>query len=644
MSGGRLARRLLFLILGCAAGLGAAEKSEKWVEVRSPSFVVVSNAGEREARRAAGDLEEIRAALKNFLPRARVDPGRPIFILAAKDENSLRSLLPEFWERKGQSQPAGLFQSGPDKHYLVLRTDIRSEDAYKLACHEYVHLLLSLNVGRMPLWLGEGLAEFYANTTVRAEDVWIGRPDKWHVWLLRDRPLLPLAELLAADRTSPYYNEADKTTIFYAQSWALTHYFMLAEARGEKNPVRDFLGLLSQDVEEKAATEQAFGSLPELEKGLRNYVRRYRFPMIRHKTVVEVSERTFPARVLPAAESAAIRGDFLAHRGRRAEARALLEEALSLDPNLAAAHESLGLLHLFAGEHDEAKKWFARAVALDSKSFLAHYYDATLNMLGALSEEEISRVEGGLQRTIELAPEFAPAYASLAAFYSMRNRKLARALSLVQEAVGREPGVVAYQISLAQITAQLGHVEAALKLGERVLAQAKTPSDREMAQTLLSELRKHQENLARAREEEERARLAEEERERARARKEQAEEDRLREAEAEAREAERILKAARTKSERRLPPPRKMQSARGRIGTVSCSAPAAMSLTLNLLEKTLKLRAPDRNRVRISFFDLKPPLRFDPCIDLKRARALVFYLEDPGSPDSGEVLAIELSK
>jgi hypothetical protein len=35
--------------------------------------------------------------------------------------------------------------------------------------------------------------------------------------------------LFAVDRESPYYNELDKMSIFYAQSWALTHMLMLGK-------------------------------------------------------------------------------------------------------------------------------------------------------------------------------------------------------------------------------------------------------------------------------------------------------------------------------------------------------------------------------------------------------------------------------
>jgi tetratricopeptide (TPR) repeat protein len=640
----RLGRPLLSFIFICAsaAGWGAAKNPEKWVEVSSPHFKVMSDAGEREARRIAGNFEEIRAALKSFLPRARIEPGKPVVIIAVKNEKGLRSLLPEFWEKKGRSRPAGIFQSGPDRHFVVLRTDLSDEDAYQIVYHEYVHLLLNLNFKWLPLWLSEGIAEFYANTTVREKEVLVGRPDKYHVWLLRDSSLLPLPELFAADQSSSLYNEQNKITILYAQSWALIHYFMLAEGRGEKNLLPDLLRLLESEGEEKTATEQAFGDLRRLERELRDYVAQRAFYNIRLKTAVEVSERSFPVRSLSFGESAALRGSFLAHRNRPREARAFLEEALLVDPNQTLALESLGLLHLAAGEREQARQQLARAVALDSQSFLAHYHAAILAMESARSEEEISRVENGLKRAIELNPEFAPAHAALAELYSTRNIKLAGALSLAQKAVELEPEVTLYQLSLAKIAAQLGHLDEALRLGERVLEQAKSPLDRQLAEDFLRRTRRareQQERLAREKEAEERARAAEAERQR----REAEAEERARNAEA-TREAERKLTATLDQPQRRLPPMRKVLTVRGRVGSVTCTPPSEMKLTVNLLDRTLKLRAADHRGVRITFYDLKPPLRFNPCNDLKRQRGLIVYFADPENPDSGELLAIELRK
>ena len=111
----------------CAGAFAAADVNQGWIEVRSPHFVVSSNAGEKEARRIADQFEQIRALFHSAFANLRVDPAQPVLILAAKNENTMKMLLPENWEVKGHVHPAGLYQQGEDKHYVILRLDSAGE-------------------------------------------------------------------------------------------------------------------------------------------------------------------------------------------------------------------------------------------------------------------------------------------------------------------------------------------------------------------------------------------------------------------------------------------------------------------------------------------------------------------------------------
>src|SRR5580700_9291504 len=53
---------LLLVIVAVAAPRG------KWVEARSPNFIVVSNAGEGQARKVAVQFEQIRSLFRDSLP------------------------------------------------------------------------------------------------------------------------------------------------------------------------------------------------------------------------------------------------------------------------------------------------------------------------------------------------------------------------------------------------------------------------------------------------------------------------------------------------------------------------------------------------------------------------------------------------
>jgi len=77
----------------------AGTKHETWFEARSPNFIVVCNAGEKQARKTAIRFEQIRAVFRRELLLASRHESPVITIMAVKDEDSVKALLPEYWLR-----------------------------------------------------------------------------------------------------------------------------------------------------------------------------------------------------------------------------------------------------------------------------------------------------------------------------------------------------------------------------------------------------------------------------------------------------------------------------------------------------------------------------------------------------------------
>ncbi len=61
---------------------------------------------------------------------------------------------------------AGLFLRAPDRNYILVRLDAQQEHAYGTVYHEYTHYMLRKADTWLPLWLNEGLAQFYENTDI----------------------------------------------------------------------------------------------------------------------------------------------------------------------------------------------------------------------------------------------------------------------------------------------------------------------------------------------------------------------------------------------------------------------------------------------------------------------------------------------
>jgi hypothetical protein len=196
-------------------------KHENWVEVRSPNFIVVSNAGEKQARKAAVQFEQIRVAFRQTIAMAADHPTPVVTILAVKDEASMRDLLPEYWA-KGHSHPAGLFASRINQFYAAVRLDAQGVDPrlsryinpYETFYHEYYHAISLPYVPGLPLWLAEGLAEFFGHTEIKEKLVTTGNSDPLLLLELQNSPWIPLSTLLRSTEIRPTTTKAIKLPFF----------------------------------------------------------------------------------------------------------------------------------------------------------------------------------------------------------------------------------------------------------------------------------------------------------------------------------------------------------------------------------------------------------------------------------------------
>jgi tetratricopeptide (TPR) repeat protein len=457
------------VLLGCHGTLGPAGT---WYEVSTDHFRVASGAGEGHGRRVAEQFEQMRAVFRLALPEARVESAQLLTIVAVGDEDGLRELLPEFWEEEGGKRPVGIFVPGPERNYVALRVDGRGESPYRVVYHEYVHHLLRLNFLRLPLWLNEGLAEFYGNTSFSAGKIRVGRASPGHLETLRRSGAPPLEALLSADRSSPLYNSAEKAPSFYAEAWLLTHYLLLGARGANKPTLYEYLRLLDQGVGDLEAARRAFGGLERLKRSLDRYRRQGEFFYLPLPPPQADGREAPRVRPMSPAEVAAVLGGIHLHLGHRAAAASHLEEALELDPGLTDALVDRALLADLEGRPGQAWQLLGRAMQLAPDDPLAPYYRARLALRGAPVSSLSAQAEADLLRSRELLPGFAPATSELAFLYAVQGDRPEQALQLARQAVHSEPGSLRYQFVLAQVLSRSGRVKEAEALGVRILAAA----------------------------------------------------------------------------------------------------------------------------------------------------------------------------
>jgi tetratricopeptide (TPR) repeat protein len=611
----------LLIALSLPLLVAARDKPENWVEVRSPHFSVISNSNEKQARRVADQFERMRSVFHTLFPKIQIDTLGSITVLAIKDEKDFQALEPAAYLAKGQLKLGGLFLRGADKNYVLLRLDAEGEHPYAVVYHEYTHLLLS-KADWMPLWLNEGLAEFYQNTDIKEKEVALGQPSPENLELLRSERLLPLATLFRVDHTSPYYHEENKGSIFYGESWALTHYLEQKDYHDKTHRLTDYAHLLAQNVDAVTAASQAFGDLKQLQATLEAYVRQGSFQYLRMAGATDVDDGAFRSQALATPQADAVRADFLAYNDRTADARALLNGILQEDPNNVLAHETMGLLEFRDHHLEEARNWYAQAVSLDSQSYLAHYYFAAISMNGSMDASQDSKVESSLRASIKLNPNFAPSYDRLAAFLAMRHRDLDEAHVMALNAVQLEPGNLGYRMDTANVLLAMERGSDAVTVIRNAIHLARSPQETAMAENFLQ----HAQEYAQARQQNSHLH-------------EQVNADSPT-VEVTSRVSEADIAADSSEGETLPNGPRHFVT--GTLNNVHCNTPA-MDLNVIAAGKTLKLHS--GNYFKIDYTALGVTLKgnLNPCADLEGKPAKVEYV-DSANDGPAAVLAVEIHK
>jgi len=489
---------------GVCAGRGEAlgQTLDTWVEVRSGHFVVASNAGESEARRIALEFERVRGIFHAAFPKFRVDPAQPIVILAARDEATMKMIAPDEWKGEGRVRPSGLFHSDGEKDYVVLRLDGEGTTAFHTIYHEYTHALLFLNFKHLPLWVSEGVAEFFGNSTVGERDVRTGTADKGHLFLLNKNEWLPMDGLLGATQESPFYNERNPASIFYAESWAVAHYLLADPEARREQLLGKYLAAWGRSGDQVAAGREAFGDLAQFGEKVKKYVRstdwRAGFALpaggdakpdggVSGMTSAAGADGGFAERNLSAGEVLAYRGDFLVHRGQLDAAEPLLSGAVKLDAKSAETHDALGLFEYRSNNYEDAEEEFSKAIAAGSREFMTFYCHGVLQLRSLEADQEAThRAVAALEKAAKLNPRYAPTFEALTQAYSRAAETQSKALEAAKTAVELEPESRTYKFGLAYVLLNNGHAPEAGEVAEKLLATAATDEDAAAARRLIA--------------------------------------------------------------------------------------------------------------------------------------------------------------
>jgi tetratricopeptide (TPR) repeat protein len=480
------AATLMAALLFCSSPLRSpAEHKENWTEIRSPHFTVISNAGEHDGRRVALQFEQVRAMFEQLFPKLKVDSGKPTIVFALKNEDSLKLLLPSYGQNSKSMHVAGFYQPGYDKNFAVIRTDVVGTGPlnFHSLYHEYTHAFFRYNFRGLPLWLDEGLAELYGNTSIEGKQARVGLPNENQLRYLQTTPFIPLDQLVAIDRSSPLYNTNDHAGVFYSESWALVHYLQFSQELQKQDLVNKFLAALHETDDPIEAAKQTFGDLNKFSDKLFSYTRQRTYQYARVSLPEKLSENDFTARPLSQAEGTLALADFLLRGNHLPEALERLHQVAELDPATPGFHSEWGHYHLMKADYANAEKELQTAIAANAKDMSAHMDMAFVYLRrDGYTKDSTPKIRSELETVLTLAPEFPPAFAFLSIAYTQEpNKNTDKALNAAMRATKLEPGNLAYFIDVGKALLAARRIPEATRVSDVSKKIATTPGDRSMA-------------------------------------------------------------------------------------------------------------------------------------------------------------------
>jgi len=457
---------LAFVML---AGVSSAYKldlpsgDDRWIKLETTNFIVVGNADEKTVRKTAVNLEYLWAILARQLDGVPPVSPVPTTVYVFDFFSDAYPLYGPF--KKGKPTKSGGFFIGrqPANYIAIVERDYRFPDQLDILS-DFLHSVIEANVPELPLWLEKGLVEYYSVFHIAEGRAHIGYRVNRHIAWLRNKPLMPLSELLAIDRNSPEFNQEDRNGIFLAESWLLTH-LLLTEIQDGRAQTARYAELLRRGVDRNQAFASAFATTyEELEEHLKKYIR----ARSHHYSVVPLNSkaiRSIAVSRMTHAEVLSRLGDLLVSGlGERHDfAAEHFNAALSLDKSYGPAYGGLGLLDQMAGRSEAALAHFERAAELAPD-------DERINLLlgmslagglgdGASDEvgpDQLQRARVFLRRAADLRPDLVEPWAELGATYLSAGMNCDPGIEALERAMEIQPKHPDVGINLATLYAHQG--------------------------------------------------------------------------------------------------------------------------------------------------------------------------------------------
>jgi tetratricopeptide (TPR) repeat protein len=444
---------------------------EKWLLARSKHFVFISSADEKRTRAVAAELETLASALTQVDSTFSAPTATPMRVILFSRRGESRPYFDMLLNRR-DANVSGVFVSQREGGSMLISQNYSWEGGDRAPLHELVHYLMQSGDAHAPLWLEEGIAEYFSNAAIRSRYISAGKPMSNHISVLRQRARIPLPELFATARESDVYNHPSGQAVFYAECWAIVDWLVRTSGRNGGD-FYDFVHDLAHGVTVEAALMTRFHrTLRDADAALNGYSAPQHAAWAITLSV-PATDTNVTAEPLDRAGTLYELGHFLSGLEElAADAERHYRAALDVNPRHARALAGLGMLRVSAAKYAEATEFFEKAIAADPNDVevALSYAEALMrDQIGALAEstdttgDDIARFRNArtlVQRALEHRgdPAFplGRATGDLGTTYSVED-DVAPAIAALEQASTLLPGRTDFALHLLAMYRRIGN-------------------------------------------------------------------------------------------------------------------------------------------------------------------------------------------
>jgi len=258
----------------------------------TPFFRVVTDSGDAKLTQAvAQNLEAVYGTLARwFGDRIAPAPARGRVLVYLWEKKATY----DAFARVGEVEGSAGFYAAPG--LIAFHREVAtSPELLSILIHETVHAFMDRHMDRpgveLPRWLGEGLAEYVANSSVEKGRLVPGKTPRvmpvleWGTFVkthqalsftevktaIRKGAAIPLATLVSAG-PQEFYGE--RTRLYYPQAWLFVHFLRHGRPNWQNDVFPVFLLYIAEGFQPEAAFRAAYACAPsDLESAFRDYVK-----------------------------------------------------------------------------------------------------------------------------------------------------------------------------------------------------------------------------------------------------------------------------------------------------------------------------------------------------------------------------------